>query len=79
MIKIQNSLPFHSFFKLANSDVTKELYCLFIPAVSIMDHMPLVSSGVLFCDPKTRALPPSLDGFEIVKSSITLKLCNLRF
>jgi len=52
--KIQNSLPFDLFNqKLANSDVTKEAlnYTASLYQLTAL-LMPLVSSGILFCDLK---------------------------
>jgi len=55
MEKILNSLPFHRIHqKLANSDITKEaLNCIASLWQVRALLIPLVSSRVLFCDPKT--------------------------
>ena len=57
MIKIQKSLPFHkSRQNLANVEVTKEaLNCTasLQQLATLLLLTPLVSSGILFCDPKT--------------------------
>ena len=78
-IELQNLLPSHKLLeKLANSDVTKETlnYIASIAAQSIVG-MPLFSSGVLFCDPKSNSHPdlssyiwprPAAAGFEVVRS-----------
>jgi len=52
---IRNSLPFDKYRqKLANSDATKEpLNCTASLQQLTTLLMPLVSSGVLFCDPET--------------------------
>jgi len=81
MIKIQNSLPFHKFRSKIVSDITKKaLNCTASLYQLTALLMPLVSSGVLFCDqkpssPKSRIwllqfLNPA--GFEMVKSNTTL-------
>jgi len=52
--KVQNSLPFHKFRqKLANSDLTKEALNCTASLYQLSALLtPLVSSGVLFRDPK---------------------------
>jgi len=55
MIKIENPLPFHKFHeKMANIDATKEaLNCTASLQLLTVLLTPLVSSGSMFCDPKT--------------------------
>jgi len=66
--------------KLPNSDVTKEaLNCTAALLQLTALLTPLVSSGILFCDPKNELSPnldPALVRFETVKSGTTLLFSN---